>query len=420
MDMRVQEGVSVLRTWIRTLPEALSRLWTGSETSSNSDEALQALPEENRLRPAPDALLDRIAPPPDWSEAVSALDTALRPWTTGSDDVPALVLMPGYHNAPPLLKLWAEVHTWTTIAPVPRPHIMQSAEAVESWFIERANSQTPWVLPRLERCYIRTPSGLAFVRRLLDHWTGGSLGRGIIGCDPHAWTYLQQVWAGAIPHCFVLKPFSANMLARWFRTLAELNRPDGAPPVSFHMADRDSPVLPERHEREHSTSTDVSGDEAPSPYLRMLAAYSQGDPNIAWLLWRQSLLTPADALPLNTEDAEQTAEKIGRAPDPKSEPRPIIWVPPWSDAEHPKLSHDATQRDTFVLHALLLHGGLSADQLCSLLPMNPYAVRHRLHHMHTAGIITQRGAEWHLTPVGYAAACDMLRKDAYLPDPHAT
>ena len=55
------------------------------------------------------------------------------------------------------------------------------------------------------------------MRRLLDRWAEGALGRGLIGCDPHAWAYLRHVWSGQIPHRLTLQAFSAGALARWFR-----------------------------------------------------------------------------------------------------------------------------------------------------------------------------------------------------------
>ena len=151
-------------------------------------------------------------------------------------------------------------------------------------------------------------------------------------------------------------------------------------------------------------------DEVPtSSYLRGLAVYSQGHPGIAWTLWRRSLLVPPDAPP----EADDPSDR-------ESEPEPTIWVRPWSDVEHPRRPSDFAQPDAFVLHALLLHGGLSADQLSPLLPTDRYAVRHRLQGLRAAGFVVQDDATWHLTPAGYPAACDILRREEYLPDPYDT
>jgi hypothetical protein len=404
VDARVQKGVSALQSWMREAPAALARWWTGAKEGAEVAEASSGA----KAQPAPDALLERIAPVPDWSEAVVALDAALKPWIEEPDDVPALVLDAWYHGAPSIVRRWAEARGWTIVDPPSREDIAQP-DAAADWLAARERSDTPWVLPHLERCHLRTPRGLAFVRALLDRWAEGALGRGLIGCDPHAWAYLRHVWPGQIPHRLTLHPFSADVLGRWFRALAEAGRPDGAASLSFRVAGEDNPVLPERHDAADDDGAARPPDEVPtSSYLRGLAVYSQGHPGIAWTLWRRSLLVPPDASPLKADDPSNR----------ESEPEPTIWVRPWSDVEHPRRPSDFAQPDMFVLHALLLHGGLSADQLSPLLPTDWYAVRHRLQGLRTAGFVVQDGATWQLTPAGYPAACDILRREAYLPDPY--
>jgi hypothetical protein len=397
----VQEGVSALQAWVRRLPITLSRWWAGTEEGA---EAADVLSEKGGPQPAPDALLERIAPAPDWSEAVAALDAALEPWMERPDGEPALVLDSCYHGAPSIVRRWAATRGWTIVEAPARDDIAPPDATAADWLAARAQDGTPWVLPRLERCHLRTPHGLAFVRQLLDRWAEGALGRGLIGCDPHAWSYLRHAWSGQIPHRLTLQAFSAGALARWFRALAESGRPGGAAPISFRMPGEDDPVIPECRGAVDEDSSAPRSDDAPtSTYLRGLAVYSQGHPGIAWTLWRRSLLVPP-----NADDTS----------DPESELERTIWVRPWSDVEHPRRPSDFAQPDAFVLHALLLHGGLSADQLSPLLPTDRYAVRHRLQGLSAAGFVVQEDATWQLTPAGYPAACDILRREAYLPDPY--
>lgn len=411
VDAHVQKGVSALQSWVRKMPAAFSRWWTGVEEGADEAEAADVESGENEPQPAPDALLERIAPAPDWSEAVAALDAALEPWMERPDGEPALVLDAWYHGAPSIARCWAEARGWTIVDPPPRDDLASPDAAAADWLAAREQSDTPWVLPRLEQCHLRTPRGLAFVRQLLDRWAEGALGRGLIGCDPNAWAYLRHVWPGEIPHRLMLHPFSADVLARWFRTLAEADQPDGAAPISFRIAGEDDPVLPAPREAADEDGSVPPFDDLPtSSYLRRLAVYSQGHPGIAWTLWRRSLLVLPDAPP---SEADETS-------DSTSDPEQTIWVRPWSDVERPRRPSDFAQPDAFVLHALLLHGGLSADQLSPLLPTDQYAVRHRLHGLRTAGFIVQDDATWQLTPAGYPAACDILRHEAYLPDPYDT
>lgn len=409
-DAHVQESVSALELWVRRLPDVLSRWWTDSDFGKGADEteAADALSDENSPQPAPDAVLERIAPVPDWSEAVAALDAALASWMKGPDGVPALVLAPWYHQAPSIAHRWAETRRWSIVDPPSRDDIGQSNAAAD-WLAARKRSDTPWVLPHLEQCYLRTPSGLSFVRQLLDQWAEGSLGRGLIGCDPHAWAYLRNVWPGQISYRLTLRPFSADALAQWFRALAESGRPDGAASRSFRLVGEGDPVLPERRPAaDEDGSPPPADDESPSAYLRRLAVYGQGHPGIAWTLWRRSLLVQPAAPPPEANDPS----------DHESDRRQTVWVCPWSDVKHPRRPDDFTQPDAFVLHALLLHGDLSTDQLSPLLPTDQYEVRHRLQRLRAAEFVVQQDGTWQLTPAGYPAACDILRREAYLPDPY--
>ncbi len=410
VNAQVEKGVSALRAWARRLPGVLSQWWAASGLGEGAGEAEAAdLPsEENGPRPVSEALLERIAPAPDWSEAVAALDAALKPWMEEPSGVPALVLAPCYHGAPSIARRWGVARGWTIVDPPPREGITQSNAAAD-WLAARKQRDMPWVLPHLERCYLRTPRGLAFVRQLLDQWADGALGQGIISCDPYAWAYLRNVWPGRISHQLTLQPFSSDVLGRWLRALAASHQSNERAPVSFRRAGANDLVLPEHSAAaDADSSTGPSGDESTGAYLRGLAVYSQGYPGVAWTLWRRSLVLPPD------EPSPEADEPSGEA----SEAEQTISVRPWSDVERPRRPSDFAQPDAFVLHALLLHGGLSAGQLSPLLPTDQYAVRQRLHRLRGAGFVVKKGATWQLTPEGYPAACDMLRREAYLPDPY--
>jgi len=409
VNAQVEKGISALQAWARRVPDALAQWWVASGVGepAGGGEATDLPPEENGPRPVPASLLERIAPAPDWSAAVAALDAALKPWMAEPSGVPALVLAPCYQGAPSIVRRWGEAHGWAIVDPPPRDAIPQP-HAVADWLAAREQRDMPWVLPQVERCYLRTPRGLAFMRQLLDQWADGALGQGLIGCDPHAWAYLQRVWPGQLAHRLTLQPFPPDALARWLRALAASHRPNGQAPVSFRKAGADDLVLPE-HSAAADGSTAPPNDEPTRAYLRGLAVYSQGYPGVAWTLWRRSLLLPPD------EPSPEADEPSGEA----SEAEQTIWVRPWSEVERPQRPSDFAQPDAFVLHALLLHGGLSAGQLSPLLPTDQYALRQRLHRLRAAGFVVKEAATWQLTPAGYPAACDMLRREAYLPDPYA-
>ncbi len=353
----------------------LARLWGRIRGRHVAEpDALEA------YEPCPEAALQHIAPPPDWKAAVPALQDALASWLEAAEE-PVLVLGAPYSGHEIILRAWAEDKGWRVIEP-PTPEQILSREAM--WLSGLADGDTPWVLPRLERSYLRQTNGLAVVRGLLDAWTRGALGRGLIGCDRWAWAYLQHIWPGRIPTVLTLQAFDSERLARWFRALAGK---EGGPAPRFRQSDSGEEVAPSPQAGADATDT--------SPFLRHLAAYSRGLPGVAWALWRRSLL---------------------HAPDTPADSERIVGVRPWGRLELPALPSGSGRDEAFILHALLLHGGLPDELLKRLLPLAPHAVRQLLHRLRDAGLVEHDGAVWRVAPSGYPVARQFLHASGYLTD----
>ncbi len=361
----------------------LARLWGRIRGRPDAEpDALEA------YEPYQEAALQHLIPSPDWEAAAPALRDALASWLETAAG-PVLVLGAPYSGRETILRAWARENDWRIIEPPPPEQIL-SREA--GWLSGLADGGEPWVLPRLERCYLRHPNGLALARGVLDAWTAGALGRGLVGCDPWAWAYLQRVWPGRIPTVLTLQAFDADRLARWFRALAS---DGGESALRFRQSDSGKEVMP-------SADAGPDGTDV-SPFLRHLAAYSLGIPGVAWDLWRRSLLHAPDP----ASDG---------APEPRAGPERIVGVRPWGRLERPALPSDAGRDEAFILQALLLHGGLPGAMLTRLLPLASHAARQVLHRLRDAGMVTHDGTVWQVSPSGYPAARQFLHDAGYLTD----
>jgi len=372
-------GLSAVRETLARL-----RTWGTGEGNSGAERGEEegAVAEAD---PLPDALRDRMVPAPDWTGAVAALDDVLG---TGLEEGPTLVHESGYDDAPSIVATWGARHGATVLEPPARDQLAEEEGA--AWAAAQRIEGTPWVLPRLEHWWVRTPDGLAFVRSLLDAWAEGTLGSGVIGVDRHAWRYLSRAWPGQVLRRVALRPLSAEALGHWFWNLA---RQGGAPDGTVEEWGGGGRVLP-APDRESAQAADPAEEIDRSSFLGSLAAYSDGDPGVAWSLWRHSLL----------------------APGPEASASSVAAVRPWTDVDRPGRPDDLERTDLLLLHALVLHGGLTDAVLAHVTPIDRYERRGRLRFLSREGLLTKDDGRWRVTPLGYPVVCALLRDEAYLPD----
>ncbi len=353
--------------------------------------AAEALVEHAALSDLDPQTLDRVAPAPDWAAPAAALDDALADWL--ADDAPpssmrAVVGAPGSGTARVLTR-WAHRHGWRVLeAPTPEQILHPDDDA----WIDRLSDdpETPLVIPRLAHCYLRHHDGLALLRRLLDLlWEGRR--RCLVGCDAWAWAYLRNAAQldALLPPPLMLQAFDAQRLRRWLHALAQ--RGDGAERV-FRQAADGAFVLPPR------PAADDEAPAEPAAYLRHLAGYSHGLPGVAWAIWRGSLRdTPEEAAEAEADEAAHTT-----------------WVKPWADLNLPAIPDAGSRSLLYVLHALLLHDGLPAPLLATLLPLPPGEGIRSLHQLKTARLIEATAGRWRVTPTGYPAAHRFIKQEGYL------
>ena len=262
---------------------------------------------------------------------------------------------------------------------------------LDAWPVNGAG----WVLPELERCFLRHARGLDLVRRLLEAAVAGRLGRGIIACDSWAWAFLQRVWAIPQPEVYTLQAFDANRLAVHLLNPASAGAGHG---LWVRNARTGEDVLP---------LGDVEGGVPASDEMRRLAAHCRDNPGIAWRYWRSHLRTEPDPSAADI-DAEN-----GQPADAWPADTDTMW---WSSGRDPVMPADTGDDMAFVLHGLLLHNGLPEELLARLMPLSRDQLGAVLQRLARLGLVECDVRPWQVAPLGYTAARDFLRGRGYLVD----
>lgn len=155
----------------------------------HDDDDSETINRVNGLEVLSDEQLMQIVPDPDWRDAAAALNGALEDdlMSWRPNRLTLFVVGPPHGGVAGILRQWAEQCQWRVLEPPTPKQILYnninllSANRADEW---------DWVLPTLERVYLRHAAGLGLVRQLLRQACSGRLGRGIIGCDSWAWAFL--------------------------------------------------------------------------------------------------------------------------------------------------------------------------------------------------------------------------------------
>lgn len=376
---------------VETTQRRLGSLWR--RLRHESVEPAAPVKTESELTGLPAWWLQRAAPPLPWAQAVEALDAALGDWVEGPapDESARLVATPPHIYRDAILTAWAEAREWRVISPPAYDDILSGGGG---WLRESFADGDPWVVPNVEHLYLRHAEGLGLVCRFLEEAHAGGLGEGLMGCDSWAWAFLRHIWGGWLPPTLTLQGFDEGRLAACFRWIAA---PSGGEPVRFRESDDGSDVLP--LDAQEALTTDYR-----SAFLHHLATYSRGNLGVAWAIWRTALSSE----PVGEAAAEAEAnERVSRR---------TIWVTPWSRVERPAVPSDAGRDAAFVLHALLLHGGLPAAMVARLLPMRSTEITEVLDKLRVAGLVAREDGRWQVTVRGYPPVREFLEAKGYLTD----
>jgi hypothetical protein len=377
---------TVQRTVTTRLSTFLRRLGVPEkkkEAAKEKEADLQALPQK---------ILKAAAPEPAWRDAAAALHQALRKTFSEQRDCAAAVVVgaPFSGHAEALVTL-ANAAGWPIVPP---PSLQQVLEADLEWVDSLAQTSSPWVVPLLEKSFLRHERGLALVRRLMADSVSGRLGRGIIGCGSWAWAYLQQVSAETdVFSALSAQAMDAWRLQRWFSGIAPKDSQGRG--FRFKPAGEATELL--------SSSLSAQGDakESISRLFTPLAAYSRGIAGVALSIWRSSL--------------RRTPQKTG-AGSKGTDPADVIRVKPLGEVALPSVPSLDRPAGAFVLLTILIHNGLPEKVLDKLLPVGADQITKALLRLRSAGVVEQRNTVWRVAPLAYPAVRSYLRDENYLTD----
>lgn len=361
------------------------------------------------LRSIPFYLLDRAAPIPDLSCMVTALQSALPGWLNGREPeqtIQVVVGPPGSRVEQTVTGL-ARHQGWQLMGPPEPEQVLAGGTA---WLEKvKAGGFVPLIIPRLGKCYLRHQEGLVLMGRLLD-WLQTTKRRCLIACDSWAWAYLVKSLQidVMLPNPIALAPFDGPRLQFWLPALAQqihkgrfIFRETENGRRLFPMAD-----VYEAAFNNVPTQTERYGDWVAVSYLlRQLAAHGRGLPGVIWELWRRCLQIGIDVNLNKLVEAQAASDK-----------RYTIWVRPWAHLKLPTVPGTSGTDESLVLHAILLHGGASAQLLASLLPLSDNEVRRILRTCCEWGLIEKKHGTWNVTLLAYPNVRSFLIMEGYLVD----
>jgi hypothetical protein len=363
------------------------------------------------LEPMPGTVMAEAASEPDWRDAVPALHEALQDWWEGENvGRIRLLLSAPYSGTQEIVAHWASAHE-CPILPEPR-----AEEIIKGNGGLKQLDQSPdrvWVIPRLERFYLRQGEGLNLVRRLLEK-INSAPGRFLLACDSWAWAYLSQALHidALLPWPLVLEAFDQERLSHWLGDLAAKGTERD---FVFRQADNGKLVLPLKQKDEVFLSDEESGanqggqagQEKLANFLEQLAALSRGNPGVARAIWRYSLrLAHDEEVPT---EAQAAAAEDGR--------HRTIWVKPLFQVNLPALAEAQKKSpELFVLHALLLHDGLPGQLLASIVPFPESQTMGSLQRLRATGVVTTEADRWRVAAAAYPGVRDFLQNEGYLVD----
>jgi hypothetical protein len=328
--------------------------------------------------------------PPDWRAASPHLAARVDGRLAAGQRIQVIVGGPHRCTADMLRQL-ARARRWTVLeAPAWREVLEQRLEPLNT------DGDPVVVIPQLANWFLRHDDGLHVIRSLLD-WFQTARQRVVLGCHSWAWSYLDKAiqLGAALPNPVVLAPLDAPALQQWLRELAVVS---GQERTVFREASSGKMVL-----ELGGAMTGADGDI--SNLLTYLASQSRGLPEIAWSLWRESILR---------FDPKMLADTAVKAAAGK--PERTIWVPSWGQLTLPELPSKPGHLILFLLHNLLLHAGVPADVLPLLMPFSSSETQRGLRELETRGVIELDEDRWRVTAAGYVSVRHALNDEGFLVD----
>jgi hypothetical protein len=370
--------------------EQLVRKWGALKRLLKRDTAAEESPfkPEADLQRLPGTLRERLTAPVEWADALDALELALNSWS-GAEGEPRVVFVvgPPWSGCAGILRAWAAAHQTACIeAPAPEDILQRDFTSIQ---IPQAQKQA-WVMPELERCYLRHAEGLDLVRHFLENAMCGAYGPGIIGCDSWAWAYLQYVWPAHSASVLTLQGLDGARLSRLLRQLSVARVREN---FCFKSAGNGNTIL----------CAEDDANARATAAITHLAVRARGNVGLALHYWRDALRSEPESEEEQKSEEDTTADKTR-----------TVWVADLASSPVPP--HDDTDNIAFILHTLLLHHGVEEELLPELLPMSRQHAMATLLRLRDSGILQQQNNLWYVAPLAYHGTCTYLREHNYLMD----
>lgn len=365
------------------------RLWRATRSAVGLDDDLSA--EREELSRPDDRVLEKLVPRFEVEKAVEALASALGDWPTGrtgADRVRVVVGPPGSGVGSVVAGLAAR-RGWRSLEPPPRPELLQRpsvAREVVSGL--GGGDDTPAVIDRLERWVLRDARMLPTVRWMLDALPGLP-SPVLVGCDSWAWSFLDRALGAGdyLGAPWALAAFDGRALDCW------LGAPMRAAGVICRPTDeRKDPVF---GSVEEEGTAECTQERPVSRALSRLASAARGNPGIALELWRRGL------------QLEGGGEEVGG--------ERTVWTSPLRDVEEVVPARLERIR-TFILHAILLHGGLDRGTLLEVLPFPAHDLLGRVRELAQRRLVEETEGELSISATAYGAVRDHLASGGFLID----
>lgn len=367
-------------------------LWSSIRQMYRRKDTVGIEPEkEQELHALPQVRLAHLVPSLPWKDASAALDLTLQDWLEpglSNNSVKFFVGQPFSAHAE-IVALFGRQHGAVEITP---PSIEEILSGDESWLDHWPLSETFWVLPKLEHCYLRHANGLDLLRRLMSMAASGHLSKGLIGCDSWAWAYVQRIFPWPLANAVTLQAFDAERLQK---LLVGLMKTRTKKELHCHSAKNGK-----------SITDDASEGEQPPKEFVELAAHCRGNVAIATTYWRERLRLHSD----KDEASDQESTQKDRD---ESESVEQIWVAEMPADPDLPLRND---EEFFLLHAMLLHGGLPESLLGDLLPFSSARCLGLLAQLQQSGIAHCVNGRWQVRETAYVMVRRLLGARDYLID----
>lgn len=380
LDQWKTPETSVQKTVRSAVRDILDQLRVGINPEEQAFQSLDDLPQLSGSR------LHMFVPEPD----ASLLARALQDQFDQLFDAGAHQRKVNFLVAPPFSGVPEALKALPRRVLTPPDNLLINEQEVSRWWDEQL-AEGDWVLPELADFWLRHTSGLDLLRELFARIALDNAGNGLVGCSSWCWQFWNQYLPELSVAPYTLAPLTGEQLTRWFDYLAS---GEGEHQVTARMTRDGLYVLPEPSE---------DSDIKYSSFTQDLAMLARGNRGVALAIWQRTLR----ARPEKDEDEEdkQATVVAGRK----------CWVVPLEQISLPSVPASAGRQPSHILHALLLHHGLTKDQLALATGIQEQEVVLTIGKLVRADLVARdpERSVYRVTPLGYPAVRKHLQSRGY-------